>query len=420
MYLVKNHPIRDCDIQVPGSKSYTHRLLIASALSDGPCSVSNCLRSEDTLLTAEALRTMGVEIDDDGDIFRVKGCNGKLKPANKDIYLANSGTSMRLLTGIAALGDGVYTLTGTPRMQERPIQDLLDGLAQIGVRSRSINNTGCPPIEIHGGKVKGGPMEMDCSISSQFLSSVLLMAPLSEKGIDVTIIKDLVSKPYVDMTLDIMEQLGISVKRDDYVRFSVEGGQSYRHGDYAVEPDCSQASYFWGAAAITGKRIKVKNISRNSRQGDVKFAEVLERMGCSVHHEKDGIAVQGGPLKAVTVDMSVMPDVVPTLAVVASFAKGTTEITNVAHLKEKECDRLGCVAAELIKMGVDARATDSGLLITGGSNHHGAEIETYDDHRMAMCFAVAGLRVPDVRIRDEGCVKKSFPNYWDVFEGLYP
>lgn len=419
MYLVKPLPIRDCNIQVPGSKSYTHRLLIASALSTGTCHVSNCLRSEDTLLTADALRTMGVGIHDDGEIFTIEGCHGRLKPATKDIYLANSGTSMRLLTGIAALGQGAYILTGTPRMQERPIQDLLDGLAQIGVISRSVNRTGCPPIEIIGNRVRGGHMEMDCSISSQFLSSVLLMAPLTEKGIEVTLIKDLVSKPYVDMTVDIMERLGIQVKRDGYDCFSVAGDQSYRPGDYVVEPDCSQASYFWAAAAITGKRIKVKNISRNSRQGDVKFADVLEKMGCRVFHENDGIAVQGGPLTAVSVDMSVMPDVVPTLAVVASFAEGTTEITNVAHLKEKECDRLGCVATELIRMGVDAKATDSGLLITGGSSHHGAEIETYDDHRMAMCFAIAGLRVPGVMIQNEGCVKKSFPNYWDVFEGLY-
>ena len=420
MYHVKTLPIRDCDVTVPGSKSYTHRLLIASALSLGPCTVANCLRSEDTLLTAEALRTMGVVIDEDKELFHIQGTGGKLKPASKEVYLANSGTSMRLLTGVAALGQGSYTLTGTPRMKERPIQDLLDGLAQIGVRSRSVNSTGCPPIEIQGGLVKGGPMTMDCSISSQFLSSVLLMAPFTEKGIDVSIVKDLVSKPYVDMTVDIMERLGVTVEREGYTRFSVAGGQFYQAGDYAVEPDCSQASYFWGAAAITGKRIKVKHISRLSRQGDVKFAEILEKMGCRVFYEEDGIAVQGGPLNAVSVDMSVMPDVVPTLAVVASFAQGTTEIRNVAHLREKECDRLGCVATELIKMGVNARATDSGLLIEGGTNHHGAEIETYDDHRMAMCFAISGLRVPGVVIRDERCVKKSFPNYWEVFEGLYP
>ncbi|MBU1172485.1 MAG: 3-phosphoshikimate 1-carboxyvinyltransferase [Proteobacteria bacterium] len=419
MYSVKTAEIRDCDVMVPGSKSYTHRTLIASALSDGPCTLSNCLRSEDTLLTAEALRTMGVDIQDDGEFFHVAGSGGRLKPADKEIYLANSGTSMRLLTGVAALGQGTYTLTGTPRMQERPIKDLMDSLAQIGVVARSVKGTGCPPIEIQGGTLDGGSMDMDCSISSQFLSSVLLMAPLTRKGISVRIIKDLVSKPYVDMTIDIMNRLGVRVERDGYTSFHVPGLQTYVHGDYAVEPDCSQASYFWGAAAITGKTIKVKHIHSSSRQGDVKFAQVLEKMGCKVFHEKDGIAVQGGKLKAVHVDMESMPDIVPTLAVVASFAEGTTEITNVAHLKEKECDRLNCVATELIKMGIDARATDSGLIIRGGS-HVGAEIETYDDHRMAMCFAISGLRVPGVVIRNEMCVKKSFPNFWEVFEGLYP
>lgn len=419
MYNVRTKEIRDCDVMVPGSKSYTHRILIASALSDGPCTLSNCLRSEDTLLTADALRAMGVRIRDDGEFFHVTGTGGDLQAAEKEIYLANSGTSMRLLTGVAALGKGTYVLTGTPRMQERPLQDLMDGLAQIGVASLSLNGTGCPPIEIKGGRIEGGNMTLDCSISSQFLSSVLLMAPLTQKGITVTMIKDLVSKPYVDMTLDIMERLGVQVERSGYDSFTVPGSQVYRHGDYAVEPDCSQASYFWGAAAVTGKTVKVKNISETSRQGDVKFAGVLEQMGCTVYHEKDGIAVKGGKLKSVCVDMESMPDIVPTLAVVASFAEGTTEISNVAHLKEKECDRLGCVATELIKMGIDAKATDSGLIVKGGS-HRGSEIETYDDHRMAMSFAIAGLNVPGVMIRDEQCVKKSFPNFWDVFEGLYP
>lgn len=418
MYTVQTKPVRDCDIMVPGSKSYTHRILIASALSDGTCTITNSLRSEDTLLTAGALRSMGVNIEDTGDIITVQGSGGRLKPAEEPIYLANSGTSMRLLTSVAATGEGVYTLTGTDRMHERPIQDLLDGLSQIGVTAQSVNKTGCPPLEITGSRIKGGKMTLDCSISSQFLSSVLLIAPLTESGIEITLAKELVSRPYVDMTIDIMERLGVSIHRDGYDRFEVPGGQTYKSGDYAVEPDCSQASYFWGAAAITGKRIKVKNISASSRQGDVKFAEVLEKMGCSVFHESDGIAVQGGPLKAVEVDMSSMPDVVPTLAVVASFAEGTTIVTNVAHLREKECDRLGCVAAELIKMGIDARATESGLIITGGKPK-GATIETYDDHRMAMCFAISGLVVPGVEILDEMCVKKSFPNYWDVFEGLY-
>ena len=418
MKKIRTEEIRDCDVTVPGSKSYTHRILIASALSDGVCTISNSLRSEDTILTAGALKAMGVPIEDDGEIVTVNGCNGNLKPADDTIYLANSGTSMRLLTSVAAIGNGTYTLNGTPRMQERPIQDLLNGLNQIGVKAESIKGTGCPPIDITGSKIKGGKIELDCSISSQFLSSVLLIAPFTEEGIEVTLTKELVSKPYVDMTTDIMEQLGVKVERDGYEKFYVPGNQTYKAGNYAVEPDCSQASYFWGAAAITGKKIKVKNISDDSRQGDVKFAKVLEKMGCKVFYEADGIAVQGGDLTAVEVDMSSMPDLVPTLAVIASFAKGTTVVTNVAHLKAKECDRLGCVATELIKMGVDAKATDSGLLVTGGTPK-AATIETYDDHRMAMCFAIAGLRVPGMEILDEMCVKKSFPNYWEVFETLY-
>ncbi len=418
MKKIRTEEIRDCDVNVPGSKSYTHRILIATALSDGVCNISNSLRSEDTILTAGALKAMGVIVEDDGDIVTVNGCNGNLKQTDEPVYLANSGTSMRLLTSVAAIGDGPCTLTGTPRMQERPIQALLNGLNQIGVKAESLNGTGCPPIEVTGGKIKGGKMDLDCSISSQFLSSVLLIAPFTEDGIEVNLTKELVSKPYVDMTTDIMERLGVKVEREGYEKFYVPGNQTYKAGNYAVEPDCSQASYFWGAAAVTGKKIKVKNISKDSRQGDVKFAEVLKKMGCSVSYEDDGISVQGGALTAIEVDMSSMPDIVPTLAVIASFAKGTTVITNVAHLKAKECDRLGCVATELIKMGIDAKATDSGLEITGGEPV-GATIETYDDHRMAMCFAIAGLRVPGMEILDEMCVKKSFPNYWQVFETLY-
>lgn len=418
MLKIKTGEIKNTEIVVPGSKSYTHRLLIATALSNGLCSVQNALESEDTLLTRKALEQMGVSFDIDEGKIIVQGTNGKLKACTEPIYLANSGTSMRLLTGISALGEGKYVLTGTERMQERPIRELIDGLGQIGIRALSLNDTGCPPVEIVGGDLEGGNMDLDCRVSSQYLSSILLMAPFTKKGIDVNLPFGLVSKPYIDMTVDIMNRLGVVVDRDGYKRFHVPGNQVYEKGDYIVEPDCSQASYFWAAAAITGKKIKVKHVSKDSRQGDVLFFEVLEKMGCRVFHEKDGIAIEGGKLCSVEVDMSNMPDVVPTLAVVAAFADGTTKIKNVSHLKDKECDRLGSVATELSKMGIQAKATDSGLNITGGKPI-GAEIETYDDHRIAMCFAVSGLVVPGVVIKDETCVKKSFPNYWEVFEGLY-
>ncbi len=419
MKKIDTREIKNCEITVPGSKSYTHRLLIASSLSDGLCRVSNILKSEDTILTMESLKLMGIDISAKGTDVEIKGTSGILNPYEDLIYLANSGTSIRLLTGVAAIGNGSYTLTGTERMQERPIQHLLNGLSELGVDAYSINDTGCPPIKITGKKIDGGEINLDCSLSSQFLSSILLIAPYTKKGVKITISGELVSKPYVDMTIDIMMKLGVEVERDGYFSFSVKGNQNYVAGEYAVEPDCSNSSYFWAAAAITGKTVKVKNISKDSRQGDVKFVEVLEKMGCKISYEDDGISVTGSKLNGIEVDMSNMPDVVPTLAVVASFAKGTTYIKNVAHLKEKECDRITSVVTELTKMGVDIKATESGMIISGGNKPHGAIINTYNDHRMAMCFSVAGILVPDLYIEDESCVVKSFPDYWDVFEKLF-
>jgi len=417
MLEIKPKKIADSDIIVPGSKSYTHRILIAAALSDGICTISNGLKSEDTLLTLGALRQMGIAVNERDDRFVVYGEKGQLKPCFDPVYLGNSGTSMRLLTAVAALGQGRYTLTGTKRMQERPIQDLLDGLVQMGVFARSINNTGCPPVEVKGGSLSGGDVSLRCGISSQFLSALLLIAPYTQHGVEIDIIEGPVSKPYVDMTIDVMAEFGVRVKRDGYLRFIVPGNQTYRSGSYEVEPDCSQAGYFWAAAAITGSKIKVKGTTVKTRQGDVRFTQLLENMGCKISHEADGISVTGGPLSAITVDMGDMPDMVPTLAVVAAFAAGTTQIENVGHLKAKESDRLGSVVHELSKIGIEASCSNTGMKIRGG-NPKGAEIDTYGDHRMAMSFALAGLNVPGIVIRDEKCVEKSFPNFWRVFEGL--
>lgn len=404
-------------VTLPGSKSYSHRLLIAAALADGESRITGLLRSEDTLLTRDALRAFGAVIEDDGEAMVVTGTGGRLKACAEPIYLANSGTSMRLLTGIAALGQGETVLTGTKRMTERPIEDLLVAMRQAGVPAACVHPTMCPPVKVSGGHFKGGKVTLDCRISSQFLSSLLLAGPYAAEGIEVTVTGELVSKPYVSITLDIMARFGIEVTHEDFRVFTVAPNQSYRPGAYHCEPDGSNASYFWAAAAVTGTSVKVMNVTAASRQGDVGFATVLEKMGCTVTHEADGITVTGGDLSAVTVDMSLMPDVVPTLAVVAAHAKGTTVITNVAHLREKECDRLGCVATELRKMGIDAVAGESSLEITGGPRT-GTEVETYDDHRMAMSFSVVGLTTPGVKILDPGCVKKSFPTYWDVFGTL--
>jgi 3-phosphoshikimate 1-carboxyvinyltransferase len=411
-------PIRNCSVVVPGSKSYTHRILIASALSDGICRIDNPLKSEDTLLTASGLKQLGVKIEDFQDYMMVYGSGGVLRACADPIYLGNSGTSVRLLTGICALGKGKYVLTGTQRMKERPIQNLLDGLVQLGVHAKSSDGNGCPPVEIEGGPIKGGAVGLDCHISSQYLSSLLLMAPYVGDSLDITVSKGPVSKPYVDLTIEVMQKMGISIERNGYDTFLIPGGQIYKAGSYRVESDCSQAGYFWAAAAITGASIKVIGISTKSKQGDVGFTQVLESMGCCIEEDSEGIRVTGGSLKGIDVDMSDMPDMVPTLAVVAAFAEGTTNIINVAHLKAKESDRLGSVVTELTKMGIQASCTDDGMTIIGGTPK-GSDIHTYEDHRIAMSFAVSGLKVPGLIIKDEMCIKKSFPNFWEVFESLY-
>jgi 3-phosphoshikimate 1-carboxyvinyltransferase len=418
MIKLNPHKIKDATVAVPGSKSYTHRILIAAALSDGVCRIENGLRSEDTLLTLNALRQMGVGIEECNDCFLVHGNAGVLAESREPVFLGNSGTSMRLLAALAALGKGTYRLTGTARMQQRPIQDLIDGLTQIGVKIQSVHADGCPPVDVDGGRVGGGSVRLNCGKSSQYLSALLLMAPYTTAGIQISVTEGPVSKPYIDMTAAVMERLGVAVERDGYRRFFVRGGQMYRAGTYVVEPDASQAGYFWAAAAITGASVKVKGILKDSRQGDVRFVRLLQEMGCKIMADADGIGVCGGALSAIETDMADMPDLVPTLAVVAAFAKGTTVIRNVAHLKVKESDRLAAVAAELARMGISARATDSDLMITGGCPR-GATIETYNDHRIAMSFALAGLKIPGMIIADETCVQKSFPEFWQVLEQLY-
>ncbi len=418
MIEIRPEKIKNCEVSVPGSKSYTHRILIASALSDGICTIDNALKSEDTLITVSALQQMGIKIDADDNRFIVHGTNGEFKQIKEPVFLGNSGTSMRLLTALASLGKGKYVFTGTKRMKERPIQDLLDALIQMGALAHSVNNNGCPPVAIKGGDLKGGKITINCETSSQYLSAILFIASFTKQGLEINVTKGPVSRPYIDMTVDVMERFSINVMRNRYNYFKVQQGQEYRAGSYFVEPDCSQAGYFWGAAAITGACIKVKGITRDSQQGDVHFTRLLEEMGCKVLHEKDGISVTGGSLSGIEADMADMPDMVPTLAVVSAFAKGTTVIKKVKHLKAKESDRLTSVANELSKMCIEAKITDTGLVIKGGIPH-GAEISTYKDHRIAMSFAIAGLKVPGIFIKDEKCVEKSFPDFWNVFNGLH-
>ena len=405
------------EVQVPGSKSLTHRALLAAALGRGTCVIENPLFSDDTLLTAHALEQLGAGIHREAERFTVTGTGGRLQPLADEIDLRHSGTSMRLLTAVAALGSGRYTLTGSARMQQRPIRDLLDALAQLGVQSTCLGAAGCPPVRIRARSLAGGAVTVDCGTSSQFLSALLLIAPYSRAGLEITVSAGPVSRPYIDLTVDVMAHFGIEVQREAYRFFRVPGASVYRAGSYRVEPDCSQAGYFWAAAAISGGSVKVLGTGPHSRQGDFGLVHVLAHMGCTVDEEADGVRLTGGRLKAVHVDMSDMPDVVPTLAVTAAFAEGETVMGGVAHLRVKESDRLAAVVEGLARMGIRAEAGEDSLRVQGGAPR-GAVIDPHDDHRMAMSFAIAGLRVPGMVIADETCVAKSFPFFWQVLGQL--
>jgi 3-phosphoshikimate 1-carboxyvinyltransferase len=407
----------DATLTLPGSKSYTHRALMAAALAGGDSVLTNALAAEDTELTAQALAQLGAGIDWQGTTVRVSGQGGHWRPVAEPIYLGNSGTSMRFLTALVSLGTGDYLLTGTERLCQRPLGELLTALGQIGVTAVSEKGNGCPPVRVTGGLI-GGKAQLSGAISSQYLSALLFIGPLAPQGLELDITGDLVSKPYVDLTLEVLGEFGISYYRQGHQFFQLPGGQCYLPQNYEIEADASSASYFWAAAALTAGKITITNISLESSQGDAAFPKVLERMGCTVSASPRGLTLQGGPLRGLTVDMAAMPDLVPTLAVLAAFAQGETVITGVAHLRHKESDRLAAVAAELTRVGIEAQETADGLIIRG-DHPQGATIATYNDHRIAMSFAVAGLKAAGMRIADPECVAKSFPDFWQFLDRLY-
>jgi len=405
-------------VTVPGSKSLTQRALIAAALADGKSILRDPLVSEDTDYSSAALIQMGVAIVKEKNCWHITGTGGRITTPEDDIYLGNNGTATRFLTSVAALGSGEFIIDGDERMQERPIAPLMAALEGWGVDIESIHATGCPPLSIRADGLEGGKTVLPEGKSSQYLSSLLLVAPFAKNPAILEVHGEVLSKPYVAMTLEVMADFGISIEAAaDFSYFSIPNGM-YQPQDYQIEGDASNSSYFWAAAAVTGGSVTVRNVPVPSLQGDTMLVPLLARMGCNVVQAKEGITVEGPEtLEGIRVDMGNMPDVVPTLAVVAAFAEGSTEITNIAHLRIKECDRLHAVVNELGRMGVRVEEYPDRMVIhgEGGRNLHYADIETYNDHRMAMSMAVAGLRVPGIRIHNEGCVVKSFPDFWERF-----
>ena len=418
-------PVRKikAEVTVPGSKSITQRALIAAALADGESILHGPLESEDTRYTADALEQMGVTVDKLIDRWIVHGNGGQIATPDKEIFLGNNGTATRFLTSVASLGAGTFRISGDERMAERPILPLVQALEGWGVDIVSIRNNGCPPLLIKANGLSGGKTILPEGKSSQYLSSLLLVGPYARQQAELDVEGEILSLPYVIMTLAVMESFGIKVEANEALNsYKIPRG-TYGAKEYAIEGDASNASYFYAAAAVTGGEVTVPNVPVPSLQGDAAFVALLARMGCQINKTGDGLTVSGPEeLRGITIDMGDMPDVVPTLAVVASQAKGRTTIKNIAHLRIKECDRLHVMAVELAKMGARVQELDDALIIEGKdpeASMHGAEISTYNDHRIAMSFAVAGLAVPGVKVLGEECVAKSFPDFWERFQLLY-
>ncbi len=406
----------NCAVTVPGSKSLTNRALVCAALADGESRLVGALDSDDTQAMRAGLARLGVEITEDQGDLRIHGIGGRFAIPMHPIDCQASGTTMRFLTACAALAPGRVVLDGTARMRERPIQPLADALNQLGANVKTV--AGCPPVTVQGGSLEAERVTIDATQSSQFLSALLMVAPFAKSDFEL-IASNPTSRPYIEMTLDVMKAFGVSIPTRDLSHFDINTRQSYRSRTYVVEADASSATYFFAAAAITGGRIKVEGLSPASSQADVRFVEVLQSMGCTVERSSDWISVRGPKyLHGIDVDLNAMPDAALTLAVASCFAQGPTKIRNVPNLRLKETDRMAALQNELQKLGAKVSIEGDDLLIEPPSEVQPARIATYDDHRMAMSFAVAGLRVEGVEIEDPDCVAKTFPDFFERMKAL--
>ena len=412
----------DGTVRLPGSKSLSNRALLAAALGTGRTVLRNLLRSDDTARMLEALSALGVGTEELPDGIAVGGIGGAFRSAAPvALDLGNAGTAMRPLCAALSLSPGLWTLTGEKRMEERPIRDQVDALRSLGADISYLKNEGFPPLRIAGKPLEGGAVRVKGNTSSQFLTALLLSAPLFGRGLEIGIDGELVSRPYVDMTLSVMRGFGVETERDGYARFRVRGkadGAGYRSpGEYFVEGDASAASYFLAAGAIAGGRVRVEGAGLDSVQGDVAFADVLERMGAEIRRGGAWIEAAPGPrgLRGVDLDLNAIPDAAMTLATAALFAEGRTTIRGIGNWRVKETDRIAAMAAELRKLGAEVEEGPDFLSILPPERIRPAEIETYNDHRMAMCFALASFGGAPVTILDPGCVTKTFPEFFERF-----
>ncbi|KGT94269.1 3-phosphoshikimate 1-carboxyvinyltransferase [Erwinia typographi] len=411
----------DGTVNLPGSKSVSNRALLLAALAKGTTRLTNLLDSDDVRHMLNALKALNVSytLSADRTVCEVTGQGGPLHADGPtELFLGNAGTAMRPLAAALCLGSNDIVLTGEPRMKERPIGHLVDALRQGGAEVNYLEQTDYPPLHLKGG-FSGGEVSVDGSVSSQFLTALLMAAPLAPNDTRIVIKGELVSKPYIDITLNLMQTFGVAVKNESYSVFQIAGNQQYvSPGDYLVEGDASSASYFLAAAAIKGGTVKVTGIGRNSMQGDIRFADVLEQMGAVIAWGDDYIACTRGELNAVDLDMNHIPDAAMTIATAALFAKGTTVMRNIYNWRVKETDRLAAMATELRKVGAEVEEGHDYIRITPPETLKFAEIGTYNDHRMAMCFSLVALSATPVTILDPKCTAKTFPDYFEQLARL--
>lgn len=417
---IQLHGPLDARLRPPGSKSLTNRALPVAALARGASRLTGALASDDTQVMLECLAALGVPVQCGDAAWTLHGCDGHFALPTAPLFTGNSGTTARFLTAACALAPGAVVIDGTARMRERPIGDLARALHTLGLRIDWLGRDECPPLRVHGGSLPGGRVAVDASRSSQYVSALLLAAPYAQRDVELELRgEQIVSRPYIDLTLALMRDFGARAEWTGPAALRVEAGRHYAGRDYAIEADASAAAYPFCAAAICGGRVRVEGFAPDSIQADLALLPILERMGCRVQRGAAAIVVEGPSegLRAVDVDMNELPDAVLALAVTALFARGTTRIRNVANLRIKETDRLAALETELRKLGARATAGPDSLEIEPGALR-GAEIATYDDHRMAMAFALAGLRIPGVVILDPGCVRKTWPGYFAALAAL--
>jgi 3-phosphoshikimate 1-carboxyvinyltransferase len=429
-----DHPL-NATVRVPGSKSLTNRALLIASLADGTTRLTNALFSDDSRYFAKALQTLGfdVQLDEASRAMTVTGLGGKIPATKAELFIGNAGTAARFLSAFLTLGRGEFILDGEPRMRERPIGDLVDALTQLGAviqpverPTLNVQRQICPPVRIIANGLPGGKTTIAGNISSQFLSALLMVAPYAQSEIEIILSTELNSKPYVDMTISIMKDFGVDVKRNGRsFTIPITNYQlrittyQLQVTNYQIESDASAASYFFAAPAICGGTVKVENISRKSVQGDIAFLDVLQQMGCTVTESDHCILVTGHPeLRGLDVDMRDRPDTAQTLAAIAPFANSPTRIRGIASARMKETDRVHATCFELARLGVQVEEHEDGMTIYPCQTFQPASIQTYNDHRMAMAFSLIGLRFDGVTIENPACVSKTFPNFFEVLKTL--